>query len=1050
MVGDKQIQGCLTASARVAERAAQLRRLTQLEVQPQWRAYSGVLPQEEALQSAAWSQWQPITVNDRRHIAWPQGQQTLWLGQRITVPDALDDYPLNGLVLRLALTWWAELAEIFVEGQLVQMGDLFDCSARVVLCESVTPGETIAVAIRLVSPGHDAGALVRSHLIFEPSQSERPDPGMVADELTVLQGYLAQFQPQQLPKLAAVVDALDWTRRADATQFEAELATLRQQLTPWLPWLQQRQIAWVGHAHLDLAWLWPVSETWAAAERTFCSVLTLQSEFPELVFTHSSPALYAWLEHHRPNLFAQIQTQVAAGRWEVGAGLWVEPELNLVSGESLVRQVLYGQRYTQSRFGRISAVAWLPDSFGFCWQLPQILQQGGIAYFLTQKLRWNDTTEFPHEVFWWQAPDGSRLLSLMLPPIGEGIDPVKMADHAQTWEAATGLPLSLWLPGVGDHGGGPTRDMLSMAQRWQQSAVFPHLQAMTSEQFCRQVQAQLSPEAIPVWDDELYLEFHRGCYTSHADQKWFNRRCEHLLVEAEFYSTWASWVAKAPYPQAELEQAWKQVLFNQFHDILPGSAIPEVFVDANRDWQAALQTAQSLRQRAWGAIAATLDLPPPPQPNSHPVVVFNALNWDRQEGVTVPLPPGQDKTPWQIWDLNGQPVPSQRLREAPQLRFEADAPGLGYRVYWLAPTSPAAAAPQTPPEHWVLENQHLRVEICPQTGDILQVRDRTQQRDILSAPGNHLQFFQDQGQYWDAWNIDPDYASHPLADARLASIQWIDWGPVQQRLRVVRLFGQSRLTQDYVLEAHSPLLHIHTIIHWQERHVLVKAAFPLTVSAPMATYEIPCGAIARPTLPSPDPLPPQQTAKWEVPALHWADLTEESKSYGVSLLNDCKYGYDAQPAQLRLTLLRGSTWPDPECDLGLHHFTYALYPHAGPWQTAHTVPWGYALNRPLEPWMAINSPTPHSSDPAPTQPPVGQCFRISGGILMACKQAEDNTQSWIVRIHECHGETSPLTLESSFPMANWEVVDGLEQPLDLAMPSCLEPWKILSLRLTPS
>ncbi|HEY9844880.1 MAG TPA: alpha-mannosidase, partial [Candidatus Caenarcaniphilales bacterium] len=455
--------------------------------------------------------------------------------------------------------WWAEDAQIFVNHQLVQEGDLFDCAARILLSESAVSTEVITLRLRLTSPGHDAGALVRSQLIFEAPSST--DPGFVADELAVLKGYLERFQPEKLQQLAAATADIAWSARFDQAQFQQSLLTLQQRLQPLGDWLKQRQISLLGHAHLDLAWLWPVSETWEAAERTFQSVLNLQQDFPDLIFCHSTPALYAWIEQHRPDLFVQVQQQIAAGRWEVVAGLWVEPELNLISGESLVRQVLYGQRYVQEKFGRLSLIAWLPDSFGFCWQLPQILKQGGVDYFLTQKLRWNDTTQFPHEVFWWRSPDGSQILSVMTPPIGEDVNPVQMATFAHTWEAKTGAQETLWLPGVGDHGGGPTRDMWETAQRWQQSTLFPRLSSTTAEHYLQDLETYLTHQEVPVWQDELYLEFHRGCYTTHGEQKRWNRSCEHLLFQAELFASLATLTAKAAYPKAELEVAWKQVLF---------------------------------------------------------------------------------------------------------------------------------------------------------------------------------------------------------------------------------------------------------------------------------------------------------------------------------------------------------------------------------------------------------------------------------------------------------------------------------------------------------
>jgi alpha-mannosidase len=1032
-----------TAQAVIEQAIATLRDMTQQDVQAHWRIQAGYSADEIHQALSNWSQWYLANHNEKDHIAWPEDRIEIFLVQEIYFSEALKDYPLRGLTARLALTWWADDAEIFVAGKSVQAGDLFDHSTRVVLSEYLEPGTSIPVALRLVSPGHDLGALVRSRLILEPSDPTRIDLGMVADELAVLQTYTKAFWPEALDEIAQAVSRINWDSAADAIAFEQSLAQLRQTLAPLGAWVKQRKIHWIGHAHLDLAWLWSVSETWDVAERTFASVLSLQQEFPELPFCHSSPALYAWMEAHRPKLFQRIQHQVATGRWEIAAGMWVEPELNCVSGESLVRQVLYGQRYTRDRFGEISRTVWLPDSFGFSWQLPQIFKQGGIEYFLTQKLLWNDTTKFPYEVFWWEAPDGTRILSLMLPPIGEGIDPVKMATHAQTWEAKTTLPFSLWLPGVGDHGGGPTRDMLQIGQRWEKSTLFPTLEPTTALDFCRQVSATATE--FPVWRNEIYLEFHRGCYTSHGDQKRYNRRCEHLLTEAELFSSIATLVCDRPYPQQALETAWKEVLFNQFHDILPGSSIRQVYEDANPEWEHAQQTALELREAALGAIAANLQLPTPPFPEAIPIVVFNSLNWERSEVVTWPLPEaiaGQGS----VLDQQGSPVPSFSESSPDLIRFFASGvPSLGYRVFWYIPGSDMLPTP-TPPEivpEWILENELLRVGVDPETGNLTSMWDKQQQREVLRAPGNVLQFFRDEGQYWDAWNIDPNYAQHPLREAEVEKIQWLSQDSLQLRLRVVRLWNNSTFTQDYVLEQASPVLKIETRAYWQEVHVLVKAAFPLMVMADHATYEIPCGAIPRPTLPNPD-LPDWEQSKWEVPALQWADLSDRDSSYGVSLLNDCKYGYDAQSDQLRLTLLRGSRWPDPDCDRGFHTFTYAIYPHVDSWEAAQTVHHAYALNRPL---LCV---TASQNNPVAPLPPTHSFLNLSAQnlMLMAFKQAEEGDgQHWILRYHEAQGEQTPITVDTALPLTATGKADGLEEWMG-SVPTQVAPWEIQSLRFT--
>lgn len=1036
----------------IATSIQKLRQLVAVEVQSRWQIWAEDLPVEVACQPERWQTWPMAALNARHHIAWPRGRRVLWLAQEFKIPPDLQGYPLAGLTLRLALTWWADHAEIFVNGQRVQTGDLFDCSPRILLETSVTPGETIAVALRLLSPQHDPGALVYSRLIYGPADACTLEPGFVADELAVLQGYLERFQPQQLPALAAAIAEIDWSALANPGQFRRSLQALRDCLQPFGAWLQQRQLLYLGHAHLDLAWLWPIQETWEVAEKTFESVLALQQEFPELIFCHSTPALYAWIEAHRPALFRAIQAQVQAGRWEVTAGLWVEPELNLISGESLVRQVFYGQRYIQERFGQLNQIAWLPDSFGFCWQLPQILKQGGVEYFVTQKLRWNDTTQFPHEAFWWRSPDGTQIFSAMLPPIGEGIDPVKMASFAQNWEAVTGVAEALWLPGVGDHGGGPTRDMLQSARRWQQSPLLPPLQPTTAQKWLQRLETTMP--SIPVWENELYLEFHRGCYTSHADQKRWNRRCEILLFQAELLAAIATLTTGAEYPKFQLQTAWKQALFNQFHDILPGSCIPEVFAEANQGWQAAEQSAQTILHQSQRAIAAHIALPPPPNLDCQPIVVFNLLNWGRSETVQLSLPtPAAGKT-WQVYDLDHQPVPCQDLQtdsgQSDLLFLASEVPGIGYRVFWLSQIPRETAPPSAPsPVTWTLENTYLQVEINPHTGELARVFDKIADREVLQGPGNQLQFFQDSGQYWDAWNIDPDYQKHPLPGAKLKRIEWQSYGAVQQRLRVTLAFGQSQFDQDYVLEADSALLKIETRVNWQETHVLVKAAFPLTVQADSATYEIPCGAICRPTLPNPEPLEAWEQAKWEVPALQWADLSDPSDFYGVSLLNDCKYGYDAQPNQLRLTLLRSPRWPDPTSDQGHHQFTYALFPHRGHWQMAQTPRRGYELNQPLQ---AVLMPSLTLPNQQPL-PPVGQWFDLGSDhlFLMAFKQAEDDPQSWILRCYEGYGETISLNFKEKLGLVIDQAVDLLERPLtplESEAPT-IAPWKIASFLLRP-
>ena len=1044
-----------------------LRQLNTQDIQHQWRQ-SGEMTVADVFDCQG-VDWAIAPLNTRQHIAWEKGRHILWLYQSIVIPNNLNGYPLSGLILRLALTWWADDAQIYVDGELVQSGDLFECFTRLCLSESATPGQTIQVAIRLVSPGHDDGALVRSQLIYElPSRYPTPEPSFVADELTVL----ATLEPESQPEIERAIAQLTWNSLTTEQQkdedsaalniwetfsgqhtpitaithpFQQSLSELRRALLSYSPLLKKRQIQCVGHAHLDMAWLWPIADTWNAAERTFKSILNLQKDFPNLTYTHSSPALFEWIENNRPELFKQIQEKVTEGTWSIDAGLWIEPEFNIISGESIVRQILYGQRYCREKFGQISKIAWLPDSFGFCWQLPQILTQGGIETFATLKLSWNDTTDFPHKLFWWQSPDGSHILSIMLPPIGTDIDPVKMAAHASNWENTTAIPDTLWLPGLGDHGGGPTKDMLEKFQRWEKSPFFPTLNFTNPEKYINNLPISPSPhlptKPLPIWENELYLELHRGCYTTHADQKRHNRRCEDLLYQAEVFATIAYLKADKTYPKTDIETAWKALLFNQFHDILPGTSIPEVFLDAEQAWNKVYEIGQRVLDESLSAIAQQIHLPEPFAPEAQPFIVFNSLSWPRSTVITINLPTNTSSSRWQVYNSNQKPIPSQSHATQSKLSFQVDnLPAIGYQCFWLHPGNGTLDTHQ--PENYILENAFLTAKIDPKTGHISSLIEKTTQTETFRAPGNQLQAFQDKGQYWDAWNIDPDYEKHPLTNPTLQSIQWIENGPTHQQIQVVYHFQNSTIELCYILSANSPYIEVETHINWQEEQVLLKAYFPLTVSSDKATYEMPFGAIARPTNPKTE----SEKAKWEVPALRWAD--SGNSTFGTSILTDSKHGFDASQNHLRLTLLKSPIWPDPQADKGQHHFTYAIYPHPKTWQSARTVHHARELN--IKPLVYL----PANNTKAKTPNPSSRSFlRIHNNniVLSALKPSEDNTNEIILRFYESHGEAATLKITDQLNIfsedsAQPREADLLESSIRASQLNEIKPWQIATYR----
>ncbi len=1077
-------------STAIQETLDRLRQLNTQDIQTKWQLchQDFEIADISTTSPEALSQWSSATLNDRQHIAWNKGLNLLWIRQAITVPEDLSGYPLAGLTLRLALTWWAEDAQIYVNGTLVQSGDLFECFTRICLCEQAVPGQVFQVAIRLVSPGHDDGALVRSQLIYElPKNYFTPEPSFVADEIEVL----ATLEPDSQKAVEKSIALLNWDslipnsaqnnlRAADLNlwqnlstpeisspqpipatthPFQQSLSQFRRSLKPFSQKIKARKIQCVGHAHLDMAWLWPIADTWEAAERTFRSILSLQEDFPELTYTHSSPALFEWLEHNRPALFEQIQRKVAEGSWSIDAGLWIEPEFNIVSGEAITRQILYGQRYCKEKFGTISKVAWLPDSFGFCWQLPQLLTQGGIETFATLKLSWNDTTEFPHQLFWWQSLDGSRILSLMLPPIGADIDPIKMVNHAARWENSTKILDSIWLPGMGDHGGGPTRDMLEKAYRWKKSPFFPSLSFTNPNTYIKnlpsspleQSEAQAST-ALPIWNSELYLELHRGCYTSHADQKKSNRHCEDLLYQAEVFATIAHITTNRPYPKADIDTAWKTLLFNQFHDILPGTSIPEVFVEANHKWQQVQTIGQRVLDDSVSAIAASIAFTTPPHPKAKPIVVFNSLSWPRTATVEVQLPKNtlhRQSTQWMIYNTDHQPVPHQITAISkgksvqPHLLFSAsDIPSVGYRCFWLSPNAEPAvqtnSSEQSNPEY-ILENRFIRATISSENGQLSSLIEKDTQTEVVSDSANQLQAFRDEAGYWDAWNIALDYLEHPLLPPKLHSIHLLETGPIRQRIRIAYHLNQSTISQDYVLDQDSPILKVENVIDWQETKVLLKVHFPTTLSAEHATYEIPFGAIARTTLLKTE----AEKAQWEVPALRWANIG--NSAIGLSILTKAKHGFDAGPNHLRLTLLKSPIWPDPLSDKGIHQFTYGIYAHSKSWQAAKTVRIARELNiSPIvhQPSSINSNKLEHTSQRSFLQ------IHNPNLVLSALKLAEDHGKGFVLRCYETHGGQATIEMTSTLDLlgASTQQVNILENSVERPSPSSVQPWQVASYR----
>ncbi|MEU6823301.1 glycoside hydrolase family 38 C-terminal domain-containing protein [Streptomyces atriruber] len=763
------------------------------------------------------------------------------------------------------------------------------------------------------------------------------------------------------------------------------------------------RVSAAGHAHIDSAWLWPLRETVRKASRTFANVTALAGEYPELVFACSQAQQYAWVKEHQPHIWERIKKAVADGNWAPVGSMWVESDANMPGGEALARQITHGMRFFREEFGVETEEIWLPDSFGYTAAFPQLAKLAGIRWFLTQKLSWNQSNKMPHHTFWWEGIDGTRVFT-HFPPVDTYNSQFHGAElaHAERNFADKGRASRSLVPfGWGDGGGGPTREMMERARRLRSLEGSPRVEIEKPSAFFAAAEEEYGAQA-PVWSGELYLELHRATYTTQAATKRGNRRSEHALREAELWCTAAA-VRDAAYvyPYDTLDRLWKTVLLHQFHDILPGSSIAWVHREARDTYERVLAeldeiTASAVRSLGAGGPAA-----------------LNASPYARSEVVD----PGDGTL------------------------VRVDVPALGTQSLDAARDPGAGAVAHTTGDTIVLTNEHLSVTVDA-AGLLTSVQDLDEGREVLAAPGNLLQLHPDHPTHYDAWDLDKHYRRRhtDLTDAE--SVELVEDGPLRVAVRVVRAFGESRITQEIRLAAGSRRLDVVTDVDWRESEKVLKAAFPLDVHAERSAAEIQFGHVHRPTHANTG----WDAARYEICAHRWLRVAEEG--YGVALLNDATYGHDVTRAEhgdalgttVRLTLLRAPHSPDPETDQGTHRFTYALLPGAG---TGDAVAEGLALNLPLRVTDSPVLPSLVAVDhPAVT--------------VESVKLADDRSGDVVVRLYESRGGRAAAALRTSFPVARAEVTDLLERPLheaetgEAGLALALRPFQIVTVRLRPA
>ena len=1001
---------------------------------PEWRFHEDVPhPEAPGLNDSGWP-----TVS--AHEKWTSGSRVL--RQWIEIPAKLNGYATIGSRAALNLVIRSEDflgLTVFVNGNVVYRGDE-DMQQPILLAENAEPGQKFLVAVRINCTAR-ATEVAESGIDFTPKPGH-PDPSFLGMEILSAEPIIAAYEEgraERQQQLDSAVHALDFAAldRGDAAAFDRSLEDAQSKLALLKPWLQQFTIHAVGNSHIDMAWLWPWTETVEVVRNTFQSVLDLMREYPGFKFTMSSARAYEWIEEKYPEMFQQIQERVREGRWEVIGGMWVEPDLNMPDGESLTRQILIGKRYFQSRFGVDVKIGWNPDSFGYNWQLPQIYSKSGMGYFVTQKLQWaHEFTTFPYKVFWWQSPDGSRLLTYFPRDYAASIEGPSMAKDLSVWAPSIygatlhDSPEILHLYGVGDHGGGPTRQMLdNAAELMSPRVVYPRLELGTASAFFEDFEKKMPELNVPIWNGELYFQYHRGVFTTQAETKQRIRRAEETMLNAEKFASLALLDGRA-YPQAEMNYAWKRLLFDDFHDIMPGSGIGVNYLDARRNLRDVARTGIDVIQESLQEISAHVNT----QGNGIPVILFNPLSWARTEVVQLETQLPAPAAKIAVTDANGSAAEAQLLDIEPsthRARFLllASVPAFGYETYWvrgISQTKPSHPALKATAE--TLENEFVRVQIDPKTGCMTSLFDKRNHREALAPSetdtggprdkicGNLLQTFVDKPKRWDAWNIDADFEKQHWDLDQADEVKLIENGPLRAVIRIRKHFQNSTFIQDVTLSPGIPRVDVKMQAEWHEKHILLKVAFPVSAHSPKATFEIPYGSVERPT--TRNTLAEQ--AQFEVPAIRWADISDTT--HGFSLLNNCKYGYDAKGNVLRLSLLRSPEWPDPHADEGHHEFTYSLFPHAGSWQEARTVRQGYNLNYSL----LAATPGQHSGVLPPAHTFVD--LKTENVILTALKKAEDD-DALVLRFYEWAGKEGDVKIQLPPGAQSAHDADLMERPI---------------------
>lgn len=814
----------------------------------------------------------------------------------------------------------------------------------------------------------------------------------------------------------------------------------------------------VGHTHIDLAWLWTLDVTRDKAVRSFSTVLNLMKEYPEYLFMSSQPALYQYVKEDAPDIYREIKKRVAEGRWEPEGGMFVEADCNITGGESLVRQCLYGIRFFEKEFGKKNEILWLPDVFGYSAALPQIMIKCGLQYFMTTKISWNETNKIPCDTFYWEGIDGSRVLTHFIPTrdyasptrnrktnqehlsvfttnYNGNITPSQVKGAWQRYQQKRLNSQVLMSYGYGDGGGGPTSEMLEMQRRLEKGIPgCPNTRQSTASEFFKELEKQIvGKKNIPLWNGELYLEYHRGVYTSMARNKRANRKSEFLLGRTELWSSVAKELLNVPYEKERLADCWEILLRNQFHDILPGSSIAQVYEDSKKEYEVLEENLLAIEEDRLNAL--TLQI----KAQKDEVVVFNPHGFSNTDIVELPVSLCGEGKAFK-WGEQIQIV--QKNEDGTELFLAKDVPSMGYAVF--SPIEIKEKINET--SSFVMEGRQLETGfykiLFNEKGQFISIYDKEERREILKKgqTGNVLMSYEDKPHDYDAWNLYSYYQEKSWEVEELTHMEVIEKGPLRYGVSLRWNYLDSSIQQTIYFYSHTKRIDFKTEIDWKQQQIFLKALFPVDINSREGVFEIQYGNVKRDLSQNTS----WDQARFEVCHQKWMDFSEDG--YGVSFLNDCKYGISILDQVVGISLLKSGIYPNPYADQEHHVFTYSLYPHKEGWRQAETARMAYCLNQSMTARKKMFS--------GGSLPEQYSFVKVSAKNLMleTVKEAEDS-QALIVRLYEYYNRRTKA--EVIFPkkvkaVYSCNLLEEEEKLLEENTNIChveVNPYEILTLKV---